>query len=139
MPPGAETGPTILWNPAAGSKILTLIGHSSTIQSVAFSPDGKFVATGSEDNTAKLWNVATGQEILTLPGSAGGVTGVGFSRSDNGAHLAVASGDGVVRIFLLQIGEVLSLAQARVTCLLTTGECKKYLHVEQCPAPVSYK
>jgi WD40 repeat protein len=132
---GSGDGTTILWDVATGSKMLTLIGHSSGLQSLAFSPDGKLLATGSEDNTAKIWDIATGQEILTLPGSEGGVTGVGFSPSDGGAHLVVSSADGVVRLFLLRIEDLLSLAHSRVTRSFTTEECKKYLHLEQCPAP----
>jgi len=131
---GSQDGTAIIWDAANGSKLLTLTGHGSEIQSVVFSPDGKLIATGSGDNTAKLWDAETGEEILTLPGSVGGVTGVAFSPSDGGAHLAVASVDGVVRIFILQIEDLLALAQSRVTRPLTTAECKKYLHVEQCPS-----
>jgi len=131
---GSGDGLAILWDATTGSQRMTLIGHSSGIQTVTFAPDGKLLATGSEDNTAKLWNVETGEEILTLPGSSGGVAGVAFSHSNNGAHLAVASADGVVRIFLLQIDNLLTLAQSRVTRPLMTEECKKYLHVEQCPS-----
>ena len=130
---GSGDGTTILWDAKTGLQIRTLAGHSSALQTVAFSPNGKLLATGSEDNTAKVWDVETGNEILTLPGSKGGVFGVAFSLSDNGAHLAVSSGDGVVRIFLLQIDELLALAQTRVTRPLTLEECQKYLHVEKCP------
>ena len=134
---GGADGSTILWDAHTGYKLSTLIGHSSGIQSVAFSLDGKYLATGSEDNAAKIWDAATGQEILTLPGSEGGVSGVGFSPSDNGAHLVVASADGIVRIFLLRIDELLALAQSRVTRPLTTEECRRYLHLDQCPLPES--
>ena len=71
---------------------------------------------------------------MTLPGSEGGVYGVAFSPADNGSHLAVASNDGVVRILTLKIDKLLALAQSRVTRSLTTAECQKYLHVEQCPS-----
>jgi WD40 repeat protein len=131
---GSGDGIIILWDAATGSSLKTLIGHSSGIQSLAFTPDGKLLASGSEDNTAKLWDIETGEEILTLPDSSGGVTAVAFSPLDNGAHLTVASADGVVRIFLLDSQELLALAQTRVTRSLTTAECKKYLHVDQCPS-----
>jgi WD40 repeat protein len=123
-----------IWDAVTGRELLTLTGHSAELRPVAFSPDGKFLVTGSGDNTAKIWNVETGEELLTLPGSKGGVQGVAFSPSDGGSHLAVASNDGVVRVFLLQIDELLVLAQSRVTRSLTTAECQKYLHVEQCPS-----
>jgi WD40 repeat protein len=129
---GSGDGTVTLWDSETGSPVKTLMGHSAGIQSVAFSPDGKWIATGSEDNTAKIWDASTGQEVLTLPASAGGVSGVAFRPTD-GAHLLVASGDGVVRVFLLRMEELLALAQTRVTRSLTTEECKKYLHVEQCP------
>ena len=123
-----------IWDAATGRELSTLTGHSAELRPVAFSPDGKFLATGSGDNTAKVWDVETGQELMTLPGSEGGVYGVAFSPSDNGSHLALASNDGVVRILTLQIDELLELAQSRVTRSLTSAECKKYLHVEQCPS-----
>jgi WD40 repeat protein len=126
-------GTAILWDAATGSRILTLIGHSSGIFSLAFSPDGKLLATGSEDNTARIWDVQTGKEILTLPGNLGAVTGVAFSPSDVNPHLVVSSADGVARVFLLNTDELLALAQTRITRSLTIEECRKYLHVEQCP------
>jgi len=122
-----------IWDASTGIVLLTLTGHSAELRPLAFSPDGKWLATGSSDNTAKIWDVETGVEILTLPGNSGGVYGVAFSPLDGGAHLVVASNDGVARVFLLRIEEMLALAQSRVTRALTTTECDKYLHVEQCP------
>ncbi len=122
-----------IWDATTGIEILTLVGHDSEVVPVAFSPNGKFIATGSGDNIAKLWDAATGQELLTLPGSEGGVYGVAFSPSEVGSHLLVASNDGVIREFLLNIDELLALAKTRLTRSLTTAECQKYLHVEQCP------
>ena len=130
----SQDGTVIIWDTSTGLQLHTLTGHGSEVQSVAFSPDGKHVATGSGDNTAKLWDAETGKEILTLPGSSGGVSGVDFSPLDGRAQLAVASVDGVVRIYLLEVNNLLSLAQSRVTRSLTTTECQKFLHVEQCPS-----
>jgi WD40 repeat protein/DNA-binding XRE family transcriptional regulator len=128
---GSGDGTAILWDASTGSKLRTLIGHSSGIQSVAFSPDGKYLATGSEDDTAKLWDVGTGVEILTLPGNGVSVTGIAFNPSNGGTSIAVASG--ITRLFLLNIEDLLTLAHSRVTRSFTLAECRKYLHVEQCP------
>jgi len=43
-----------------------LQGHTQAASSVVWSPDGKRLATGSEDKTAKVWDAASGQELLTL-------------------------------------------------------------------------
>jgi hypothetical protein len=129
-------GTAILWDASTGSQLRTLVGHGSGIQSVAFSLDGKMVATGSEDDTAKLWEVETGAEILTLPGNGLGVTGVAFDPSDHGTSIAVASG--ITRLFLLNIDDLLALARSRVTRSFTPAECRKYLHIEQCPLPLTH-
>ena len=56
-------------------------GHSMAVESVAFSPDGRLLATGSSDDTVKLWDVATGFEMRTLRGHTAAVRSVHFSRS----------------------------------------------------------
>ena len=52
----------------AASETLTLKGHTNEVTSVAFSPDGKRIVSGSRDNTVKVWDAASGQETLTLKG-----------------------------------------------------------------------
>ena len=44
----------------------TLTGHSDTVTSVAYSPDGKHIISGSWDSTVKVWNAATGKEVRTV-------------------------------------------------------------------------
>ena len=44
-------------------QVLTLVGHCSFVNSVAFSLDGKFIVSGSNDNLVKIWDAATGAEV----------------------------------------------------------------------------
>ncbi|WP_414583942.1 WD40 repeat domain-containing protein, partial [Scytonema sp. PCC 10023] len=46
-----------LWNISTGQLISTFTGHTGTVFSVGFSPDGKTLASGSSDTTIKLWNL----------------------------------------------------------------------------------
>jgi predicted amidophosphoribosyltransferase len=57
----------------------TLLGHSWSVNSVAFSPDGKRIVSGSGDKTVKIWDATTGQEMLTLKGHSSVVISVSFS------------------------------------------------------------
>jgi WD40 repeat protein len=57
----------------------TLEGHTSWVTSVAFSPDGKQVVSGSWDQTLRLWDAATGAPLQTLKGHSDRVTSVAFS------------------------------------------------------------
>jgi eukaryotic-like serine/threonine-protein kinase len=80
----------------------TLHGHSFSVRSVAFSPDGQRLATASDDQTARVWDAATGREILSLRGHQGGVSSVAFSP--DGRRLLSGSYDQAVRVWDLATG-----------------------------------
>jgi WD40 repeat protein len=53
-----------LWNPATGQQVGDpLTGHDNSVLSVAFSPDGDLLASGSDDHTVRLWAPATGEPV----------------------------------------------------------------------------
>src|SRR5262245_38902166 len=63
---------------AQKAELLAQSGHGDVVNSVVFSPDGRLLATGSNDTTVKLWEVATGRELLTLS-HAKSVKSIAFS------------------------------------------------------------
>jgi WD40 repeat protein len=73
-----------------------LKGHNFPVNSLTFSPDGKRLASGSDDRTAKVWDTTTGQELMTLR-YAEPVSSVAFSP--DGKRLAFASNDGTVKVW----------------------------------------
>jgi len=82
----------------------TLTGHSDCLDSVAYSPDGRYLASGSRDNTIKIWEVATGK-VRTITGHSGWVFSVAYSP--DGRYLASGSADKTIKIWEVATGKQL--------------------------------
>jgi WD40 repeat protein/serine/threonine protein kinase len=68
-----------VWETRTGKLAGVFSGHKQSIASIAFSPDGKTLASSSEDSTLKFWNITTQQELLNIRRLGGPVRGLMFS------------------------------------------------------------
>ncbi len=96
-----------IWDVRTGQELRTLTGSSRYVHSLAYSPDGKLLASGDSDQTIHLWDAATGQELRTLTGHSGGVNSVAFSGDSR--SLASASFDHTVRLWDVAGGRQLAV------------------------------
>ncbi len=74
-----------------------LRGHQNEVKTVCFSPDGQFLATGSDDSTAKIWSTTTNRCLKTLEGHVGVVCALAYTP--DGKYLITACDDDLVRLW----------------------------------------
>jgi WD40 repeat protein len=117
--------------PPTTAPLSTRSGIALTNGGIAFSRDGKRLATTRNENIAKVWEAATGHELFTLAGSTGKVLGVAFSPDGN--RLASANDDNTARVYPAPIDELPALACSRLTRTWTADDCKVYLQTDTCP------
>jgi WD40 repeat protein len=118
----------ILTTRIAKGQELARLAHQEWVQAVAFSPDGRWLATaaGNPPGTGKvhLWEAATGQAVVERAYD-NWVNSIAFSP--DGRWLANGGGDRLVRIWLVQPEALINEACARLTRNLTQVEWQQYL------------
>ncbi|MBI3467783.1 MAG: protein kinase [Planctomycetes bacterium] len=85
-----------VWGLPLDRRRFLLRGHASRVNDLAFSPDGKRLASASHDKTVKVWDISTGQEIVTFRGHTGAVWDAAFSP-DGG--LIASTGDNEILVW----------------------------------------
>jgi WD40 repeat protein len=94
---GEHLGTIHLWDVATRRLRQVLRGHTDEVFSVAFSPDGRTLASSSPDRVIRLWDARTGQERASLTGHKDWVYCIAFSS--DGAYLASAALDGEIKLW----------------------------------------
>ncbi len=96
-------GQVQLWDVSSGQEIAALKGHGRGVTKVAFSRDGKLLASSASDNTIRIWDVEARRELRTMAGHTSGIESMDFSP--DGSLLASASDDGSTFLWDTRTGE----------------------------------
>ncbi|AFY93240.1 NB-ARC domain-containing protein [Chamaesiphon minutus] len=127
------TSPTILacasrtiafWNIQTGECIRTLQGQQQSVCSIAVSPTGELLASGSVECSVALWNINTGECFQILLGHQAFVWSVAFSP--DGRLLASGSYDGTVRLWDVRSGKCLKILQGHTHCVFAVAFVPHY-------------
>jgi len=102
---GDESGKVAIYRTGNGHVDMELKGHTQLVNQVAFSPDGKTIATASNDNSVRLWDAQTGSALKTLSGHQGRVTHIAFSPDSS--WLVSGADDNTIRRWNTADGELL--------------------------------
>jgi WD40 repeat protein len=108
----STAGPPPVTPPAPRRKELwrelrALRGHTAGVSSIAYSPDGRRIVSGSDDGTIKVWDTERGCELRTLTGHAKAVPSIAYSP--DGRRIASGSWDSTVRIWDAESGRALCI------------------------------
>ena len=113
----AESGVVKVWDLDTGLEILSCRGHTTGLIALAYSPDGRFLASAGWDNTVRLWDADTGVEVSRFQGFVGPIWKVAFDR--DGTHIASVCEDATVRIWEVKTQTVVEFKghKGSVRCL----------------------
>jgi WD40 repeat protein/DNA-binding winged helix-turn-helix (wHTH) protein len=95
-----------LWDIPSGDPVAVLAGHSGSVNSVSFAPDGGFLVSGSDDETVRMWNASDGASAAMMRGHRGRVTSVAISSDSQ----RIASAGGFISRQRSRSGNVIETA-----------------------------
>ncbi len=108
---GIQDATTRIWDTTSAKETCSFRGHTAPDLCVAFSPDGRHVASAGFDFVVRVWEATTGKEVQALKDHDWPIVGVAFSP--DGRHLASGSADSTVRVWDWTTGQELPVLEPR--------------------------
>jgi WD40 repeat protein/serine/threonine protein kinase len=127
IPPEQRRWEWVYLQQLARGGIFTLYGHTNSVASVAFSPDGRRIVTGSADNTAKVWDARTGTALLDLKGHMNQVTSVAFCP--DGTRIVTGSADNTATVWDARTATALLDLKGHMNQVTSVAFCPDGTHV----------
>jgi len=112
---GLSNGELFSQNPETGDNIVNMKGHTSSVNSLCWSPDGNVIVSGSSDNSVRVWNAADGSQKNILNGHDNEVTSVAISYDNN--YIFSAGLDKTIRVWV----KIFEIAKQQLTKKYTEG------------------
>lgn len=94
---GCTNGVVQMWDTSTGVPILTIFGHTDSVNVVALSSDGSKIVSGSSDTVVRVWDASTGQPLVRFGGHTDSVRDVSFSPDET--QIASGSNDKTIRLW----------------------------------------
>ena len=91
-----------IWDTASGALKVCLSGHTGPVWSAAFSPDGYYVVTASQDQTARIWDATKGRVLLLLQGHRTSISSAAFAPDSR--SVLTTSDDGTAILHTIDPG-----------------------------------
>jgi len=108
-----------IWETSTGQLLKCLDGHTATVLTVAFGPDGNLILSGGKDGTVRTWDIVTGQARLILRGHRGWVSSAVFNLK--GTQIVSGGYDGTLRIWDSRMGSSIRVLKGHRMPIISVG------------------